>query len=137
MNLNQVTVPSRNLEVSIAFYQGLGLELIVDSRPRYARFVLPEGQATLSLHLSEELEAGSGGIQLYFECEDLDAKVRQLQSNGIAFESLPEDKSWLWREAWLYDPDGHHLCLFYGGNNRVNPPWRIDYSSSESESESE
>lgn len=130
MNLNQVTLPSRNLETSITFYQLIGLELIVDSRPRYARFVFPEGQSTLSLHHADDMPAERGsGIQLYFECDKLDDKVSKLQSQGIEFESLPEDKRWLWREAWLHDPDGHHLCLFHAGDNRINPPWRIDHSS--------
>ena len=130
MNLNQVTLPSQDLEISIAFYQLLGLELIVDSRPRYARFVFPEGHSTLSLHHVDEPASQGSSIQLYFECDNLDEIVIQLQAQGIEFESLPEDKRWLWREAWLRDPDGHHLCLFFAGKNRVNPPWRIDHSSS-------
>lgn len=130
MNLNQVTLPSQNLEKSIAFYQMLGLKLIVDSRPRYARFEFPEGPSTLSLHHSDAIAGGGSGIQLYFECDSLDDKVGELRSFGIEFELLPEDKGWLWREAWLRDPDGHHLCLFYAGINRLHPPWRIDHSSS-------
>ncbi|MCB0640330.1 MAG: VOC family protein [Phaeodactylibacter sp.] len=37
MNLNQVTVPSLNVQRSIAFYQLLGLRLIVHTHERYAR----------------------------------------------------------------------------------------------------
>jgi catechol 2,3-dioxygenase-like lactoylglutathione lyase family enzyme len=42
MRLNQVTVPARDIEQSVAFYQTLGLRLIVKS-PHYARFELPDG----------------------------------------------------------------------------------------------
>ncbi|MFK8162127.1 MAG: VOC family protein, partial [Lewinella sp.] len=46
MTLNQVTVPSVDLNVSIPFYQKLGLELIVEAMPHYARFVCPDGNAS-------------------------------------------------------------------------------------------
>ena len=50
MRLNQVTAPARDLEASVAFYRLLGLKLIVKN-DHYARFELPEGEATFSLHL--------------------------------------------------------------------------------------
>ncbi|MBG8554033.1 VOC family protein [Hymenobacter guriensis] len=124
MNLNQLTVPSRNLPVAVAFYQRLGLHLIVDAQPRYARFECPEGDATFSLHHAEELPVGSG-IWIYFECADLDERVCQLQAAGLMFDELPTDQPWLWREARLTDPDGHQLILYHAGKNRKNPPWRV------------
>jgi hypothetical protein len=42
------------------------------------------------------------------------------------FDSGPEDQSWLWREAWLRDPAGNRLYLFFAGENRRFPPWRIN-----------
>lgn len=124
MNLNQVTVPSSDLTQSVPFYQQLGLTLIVDSVPRYARFVCPDGEATFSIHHVENLPTGEG-IVVYFECENLDEYVDDLVEKGIVFDEMPTDKNWLWREARLKDPDGNQLILFYGGENRVNPPWRI------------
>ena len=44
----------------------------------------------------------------------------------MAFDRLPTDERWLWREARLKDPAGNVLCLFHAGENRKNPPWRID-----------
>lgn len=123
MNLNQVTVPVSDIPKSISFYQTLGLKLIVES-PHYARFVCPDGNATFSLHLAEELPIGNG-ISVYFECDDLDEKVKQLIEKGISFDQLPKDQTWLWREAYLKDPDGNQLILFFAGENRLNPPWRI------------
>ncbi len=125
MNLNQVTIPSINLEKSVAFYKCLGLELIVDSVPRYARFVLPNGDSTFSIHRVEELPSGSG-VVVYFECEDLDKQVAKLVAEGVDFELLPTDQDWLWREARLKDPDGNQLILFKAGENRKNPPWRVN-----------
>ncbi|MNV05037.1 Glyoxalase-like domain protein [compost metagenome] len=123
MNLNQVTVPSSDIQRSISFYQTLGLKLIVES-PHYARFVLPEGNTTFSVHLAEELPTGNG-VSIYFECENLDKKVEQLIQKGIVFGQLPKDQTWLWREAYLRDPDGNQLIFFFAGENRINPPWKI------------
>lgn len=124
MNLNQITVPSIDLEKSIPFYETLGLKLIVKALPHYARFLCPDGNATFSLHQVEKLPKDNG-IYVYFECEDLDEMVNSLISKGITFDELPNDKPWLWREARLKDIDGNQLILFYGGENRINPPWRI------------
>ncbi len=124
MNLNQVTVPTLDVEKSIAFYQDLGLTLIVHSANHYARFVCPHGGATFSLHQVDTLPQNNG-VWVYFELEDLDKKVEYLIQKGFEFEELPNDKSWLWREARLKDPDDNQLILYYAGENRVNPPWRI------------
>ena len=125
MNLTQVTVPSVDLLRAIPFYELLGLKLIVDSRPRYARFLLPDGYATLSLHHVDKVASDGTGLKLYFECEDLNAEVERLKAAGVVFETDPEEQRWLWHEAWFRDPDGNHLCLFHAGENRINPPWRV------------
>ncbi|WP_422080933.1 VOC family protein [Ulvibacterium sp.] len=127
MNLNQITVPSLDLTRSIPFYEKLGLKLIVESLPHYARFECPDGNSTFSIHQTEELPEGAG-IFVYFECEHLDEQVDRIKGNGIAFDLEPTDQPWLWREARLKDPDGNQLVLFYGGENRRNPPWRIQNS---------
>ena len=124
MNLNQVTIPSLDTNKSVAFYVTLGLNLIVDALPRYARLECPNGESTVSIHEAIDLSKGEG-IVLYFENERLDETVKMLKTKGITFTSEPEDKTWLWREAHLFDPDGHKLILFQAGENRKNPPWRI------------
>ncbi len=125
MNLNQVTIPSINVNKSIMFYKKLGLRLIVDASPRYARFEVPDGEATFSIHQVEKLPKGKG-VSLYFEDDNLDALVTKLQAKGIKFTQLPKNQTWLWREAHLEDPDGNVLILFKAGVNRKNPPWRIN-----------
>lgn len=124
MNLNQVTIPSLDLHKSIPFYEKLGLKLIVKSLPEYARFECPNGNSTFSIHRTEDLPKGDG-VHIYFECEDLDKQVSELLVKGIKFDELPTNKRWLWREARLRDLDGNQIILFYGGKNRLSPPWRI------------
>ena len=124
MNLNQITVPSLDVVTSTEFYKKLGLHLIVDASPRYVRFELPDGDTTFSVHLVDELPKGNG-ISIYFQNENLDAVVKELEGKGILFDLLPTDQPWLWREARLKDPDGNQLILYKAGENRKNPPWRI------------
>lgn len=124
MDLNQVTVPCDDLGASIAFYRRLGLRLIVDDPPDYARFECPVGTATFSLH-RVPLVAREPGVVVYFEVEDLDARVQELTAAGLQCESGPRDQPWLWREAYLRDPAGNRICLYHAGTNRRNPPWRL------------
>ena len=124
MRLNQVTVPALDVAKSIAFYKTLGMRLIVES-PHYARFELPDGEATFSIHLTTDAGRAADGAGIYFECDDLDAKVAALKAQGIAFDHDPVDQSWLWREAWLTGPAGERLCLYKAGEARRYPPWRV------------
>tara|TARA_B110000037_G_C16850443_1_gene395641 strand:+ start:249 stop:629 length:381 start_codon:yes stop_codon:yes gene_type:complete len=125
MNLNQITVPSLDLTKSIPFYEKLGLKLIVKALPHYARFECPNGNSTFSIHQTDKLPKGDG-IYVYFECENLDEQVENIKSKGIEFDQELTDQNWLWREARLKDIDGNQLILFYGGKNRLNPPWQIE-----------
>ncbi|GAA6152523.1 VOC family protein [Pseudoteredinibacter isoporae] len=124
MNLNQVTVAAHDLPKSVAFYQTLGLTLIVDT-PHYARFECPDGESTFSLHKVDQKPPINDTI-IYFECQQLDHEYRRLLSAGIEFIQEPTDQRWLWREARLYDPSDNQICLFWGGENRKNPPWRVN-----------
>jgi len=124
MNLNQVTLPSTNVERSVVFYRALGFSLIVSNLPKYARFECPVGGSTFSLDHVESPPKGSA-VVVYFECVNVDATYSELHARGITFESPPTDQPWLWREAYLRDPDGNVLCLYYAGANRQHPPWRL------------
>lgn len=98
--------------------------MIVDSVPRYARFECPDGDSTFSVHHRENFSVNPD-LVIYFECENLDEKVAELKQLGIEFEQNPSDQTWLWGEAYLRDPSGNVICLFYAGENRQNPPWRV------------
>lgn len=122
MKLNQVTISVSDMQRSKKFYTELGLVLIVEA-DHYCRFVAPSNEATFSIHLSDTVDPGSTVI--YFEYMDLDKTVSLLKSKGIKFTQDPIDQSWLWREAYLEDPDKHRICLYHAGENRLNPPWRL------------
>ncbi|HRI04691.1 MAG TPA: VOC family protein [Pyrinomonadaceae bacterium] len=125
MNLNQVTVYTQRPVETVEFFEKLGLKRIVDSLPRYARLECPDGEATLSVQVADQVTA-TNNIVLYFECDDLDEEVARLKSLGLSFTEDPTDRDWLWRQAYLLDPNGNKICLFRAGENRKNPPWRVN-----------
>jgi hydroxymethylpyrimidine/phosphomethylpyrimidine kinase len=120
--LNQVTLACSDYVESVAFYRALGLRLIVESTPDYARFE-SVGGATLSIHRIEDGEAGSTTV--YLESENLDSDVDRLARIGLKFEHGPIQQPWLWREARLRDPFGNMICLYKAGESRRYPPWRV------------
>jgi catechol 2,3-dioxygenase-like lactoylglutathione lyase family enzyme len=128
MRFNHVTLDVADLERSKTFYRTLGLIQIVDAPPRYARFVFPDGDATLSLEVVGDGRERPDHAQLFFECEALDETVAALKARGVVFEQDPTDMFYLWREARLRDPDGHALRLYYAGKNRLDPPWKLKES---------
>ena len=125
MNLNQVTLPCTDVARGAAFYRRLGFRQIVEDLPEYARFECPVGTATFSLHRVDRVPADTGFV-VYFECEDLDATVARLERvAGVRMDVAPTDQPWLWREAYVRDPDGNTICLFHAGTIRHFPPWRL------------
>ena len=123
MNLNQVTLPVNDMAEATAFYRKLGFLQITDT-PHYARFESVEGEATFSLSLQEE--KFTNGAVIYFEHEQLDDLVERLVAKGFEFDQLPTDMRYLWREAILHDPSGNQIKLYWAGENRTNPPWRVE-----------
>ena len=123
MHLNQVTLPVNHLKTAVDFYLTLGFTQIVDSA-HYVRFACPDNGSSFSLVVDESEFKNTAVI--YFEHEDLDEWVNELIAKGIKFDQLPTDQSYLWREAICYDPSGNKIKLYKAGENRLNPPWRIN-----------
>ncbi|GFD91851.1 hypothetical protein KUL156_04340 [Alteromonas sp. KUL156] len=123
MELNQVTLPVTNMAEAVEFYLTLGFTQIVDT-PHYARFTCPQGSSTFSLSL--ESESVQNYSVIYFEHEALDELYTTLVEKGIRFEQPPTQQRYLWEEAILNDPSGNKIKLYWAGENRVNPPWKVE-----------
>src|SRR5262249_36837546 len=83
MQFNHVTLIVSEFERSKAFYRSLGLIQIVDAPPRYARFVFPDGDTTLSIEVKRTAPGASGGMaELFFQCDDVDQRVDALKALG-------------------------------------------------------
>ncbi len=124
MDLNQITLEAADFDASVAFYTRLGLKLIVLSDARYARFELPSGATTLSLH--HAASPNIGNTVLYFEVDDIAARFHSLTAAGIIFDTEPKMQRYRWIEARFRDPAGNLLCLFQAGPERRFPPWRLE-----------
>ena len=117
---------SRDVAASLKFYSGLlGFKVVEQmeykGRLVYARLRAPRGTSTIALHA---LEAGSSsadraGVRLYFETKDLDKFCATLQAQGVEFSKLPNLMPWGWKHAYLNDPDGHEVSLYWAGAKRL------------------
>lgn len=119
MNLNQITLPSRDIKESIAFYKKMGFALVAESE-EFAQFRCPEGQSYFSIEKQASGVSGSG-VTVYFEIDQIDEKVEALSAQGVAFSQGVTDQPWLWREARLKDPSGNALCLYRPGQGHQLP----------------
>ncbi|MFT5704604.1 MAG: catechol 2,3-dioxygenase-like lactoylglutathione lyase family enzyme [Shewanella sp.] len=122
MKMNQITFPVNNMDKATEFYRLMGFIQIVDT-PHYARFECSDGHASFSLSLQPSEQKNYGVI--YFEHQHLDQLVAQLIAKGISFDQMPTMASYLWREAVLHDPSGNTIKLYWAGENRLNPPWKV------------
>tara|TARA_R110002072_G_scaffold1598_3_gene13565 strand:+ start:22608 stop:23015 length:408 start_codon:yes stop_codon:yes gene_type:complete len=127
MNLNQITLPCTNVQQSVDFYKRMGFNLIVLS-DHYARFESSLGEATFSLHLAPQAMA-SQSVVIYFEVESVPDAVLELKNLGFEILQETRDQPWLWTEAYIQDPGGNRVCVYHAGENRKNPPWRINSSA--------
>lgn len=124
MNLNQVTLAVDDVKLAVEFYKKLGLVQIVGEE-HYARFSFPDGDSTFSVYLDNEKHGLECRGVVYFEHQELDELVERLKEEGIEFEQEPKEQPFLWKEAVLSDPSGNKIKLYWAGENRLNPPWRI------------
>lgn len=124
MRLSHVTLLVCDIPRARAFYQALGFTLIVDAA-HYCRFIT-EGDATVSIEKHDGPIAPAAHIGIEFDsAAALDARVETLRAAGIAIAEGPVNRTWLWRDAHIHDPDGHVLLFFYAGENKLDPPWRV------------
>src|SRR5580658_3863131 len=125
LSFNHAMIYLKDVERGIAFYKDwLGFKLIEDFRHEgksvYARLRAPGGDGTIALHQAGPgAPVSSDGVRLYFEVRALDDFCRSLQRRGFYFTQLPTMMPWGWRHAYLNDPEGHEISLYWAGENRM------------------
>ncbi|PWU01594.1 MAG: hypothetical protein C5B51_22540 [Terriglobia bacterium] len=125
LSFNHAMVYSRNVDKALEFYEGkLGLELLETYQTPhgcvYARLKAAGTDTTIALHAlapGEELKAG--GVRLYFEIRNLESFCKKLESRGVKFSKAPKLMPWGWKHAYLDDPDGHEVSLYWAGAKRL------------------
>jgi catechol 2,3-dioxygenase-like lactoylglutathione lyase family enzyme len=122
---NHAMVYVKDVDRALDFYRELlGFKQVdefrYEGKPVYSRLRAPGGDGTIALH-----QAGPGtslaseGVRLYFEIRELDEFCRKLQAKGFYITQLPRMMPWGWRHAYLNDPDGHEISLYWAGENRM------------------
>jgi len=125
LTFNHAMIYVKDVERALRFYHDLmGFKLIEDFRyegsPVYARLRAPGGDGTIALHLAGPgVPLASDGVRLYFEIRDLDGFCRRLQQKGFYITQMPRMMPWGWRHAYLNDPDGHEISVYWAGENRM------------------
>ncbi len=119
---NHAMVYVRELAPALHFYADLlGFKVIEVFPQAYARLRSAEGQTTLALHPIEpgKTLAPGAGIRLYFETRDLEKVCQNLEAAGTPFTQAPKMMPWGWKHAYLNDPDGHEVSLYWAGRKRL------------------
>jgi catechol 2,3-dioxygenase-like lactoylglutathione lyase family enzyme len=125
LSFNHAMVYLKDVQGGIAFYRDwLGFKLIEDFRHEgrsvYARLRAPGGDGTIALHQAGPgASVGSDGVRLYFEVRDLDDFCQRLRKRGFYFTQQPQMMPWGWRHAYLNDPEGHEISLYWAGEQRM------------------
>ena len=125
LTFNRAMFYVKDVERALGFYRDLlGFKLIEDflyeNRPVYARLRAPGGDGTIALHQTgPDDSVSSDGVRLYFEVGELDQFCRKLQQKNFYITKLPRMMPWGWRHAYLNDPDGHEISLYWAGENRM------------------
>ena len=125
LTFNHAMIYVKDVERGLRFYRDLlGFKLIEDFRyegtPVYARMRAPGGNGTIALHeAGPGVSVSSDGVRLYFEVRDLDDFCHKLQQKGFYITKLPRMMPWGWRHAYVNDPDGHEISLYWAGENRM------------------
>ena len=125
LTFNHAMIYCKDVERGMRFYRDLmGFKLIEDFRYEgksvYARLRAPGGDGTIALHLAGPgASLASEGVRLYFEVRELDDFCRKLMQKGFYITQMPRMMPWGWRHAYLNDPDGHEISLYWAGENRM------------------
>ena len=122
LQFNHAMIYTTKLPRALEFYRhALGFE-VVDTYPgAYARLRSPSGGTTIALHVvdsGQKMNAETEGLRLYFEVKGLDAFCKALEKKGVKFDQTPKDMPWGWKHAYLRDPDGHEISLYWAGKAR-------------------
>ena len=125
LSFNHAMVYAKDVQRALGFYRDLlGFKLVDEFRhegnPVYARLRAPGGDGTIALHLAGPgTPLASDGVRLYFEIRELDDFCSKLQAKGFYITQMPRMMPWGWRHAYLNDPDGHEISLYWAGENRM------------------
>lgn len=116
---NHVTVPSRDLETSIAFYTSLGMQLIELEKKHHAHFENKEHHVIFTVYYNEKKPDYE--VTVYFEVEDIEQYVIRFRKKSPVFNPF---QSWGGSTLQLKDPDRNTIILYTLHIDGAIPPWK-------------
>jgi catechol 2,3-dioxygenase-like lactoylglutathione lyase family enzyme len=122
--LNHAMIYVREMAPALNFYTDLLGFRAVDTfewqgRTVYARLRAPRGDSTIALHMAEPgQDLTSEGVRLYFEVKDLEKFCAKLEAAGVVITKPPKMMPWGWKHAYLNDPAGHEVSLYWSAGGR-------------------
>lgn len=120
LEFNHAMVYVNDLAPALKFYRDhLGFKLLDEHGEFYARLQSPKGGTSIALHKAGPGEqVAAEGTRLYLEVKELDKFCARLGAAGVKFSKQPQMMPWGWRHAYLNDPDGHEISLYWAGKKR-------------------
>jgi uncharacterized glyoxalase superfamily protein PhnB len=111
VHLDHLALPVAQLARSRDWYmRHIGLELEFEVPQNKTVALKDDGGITVFLYERPDAQ-GNASCTLTFQVHDVDAKHRELSSNGIVFEKSPQKLFWGYG-AELRDPDGYLIYLW-------------------------
>ncbi len=113
--LNLVVLRAANLEISLKFYQSLGLEFVQEQHGNGPiHYSCEIGSTVIEIYPGKPGTApdrkNAGATTIGFQVENLDAVVKTLEDNRISILTAPQESQW-GRRAVVQDPDGRAVEL--------------------------
>ena len=125
LDFNHAMIYVKDVSKSLEFYRDLlgfkAVELFhYHDACVYARLRSPRGSGTIALH---QIEPGKSlqpaeSMRLYFETKDVENACDHLEKNGVKIVQPPKMMPWGWKHAYVNDPDGHEVSLYWAGAKR-------------------
>jgi len=112
--IGQIAVPVKDLDRALAFYRDqLGMQFLFQAPPGLAFFNC--GGVRLMLDAPAKKDDAENNAVIYFKVEDIQSVYKNLQENGVTFESephliakMPDHELWM---AFIRDPDKNLLAI--------------------------
>ena len=125
MKFASTRLVARDIKAMVTFYEMVIGQAAEWPAPVFAEIVTPS--ATLAFGAAETVvlfkegsaePAANHSAILEFMTADVDAEFERLKGK-VEVVHEPKMMPWGWRHAYLNDPDGHELSIYWAGENRM------------------
>lgn len=108
--ISAVTLSTRDMAGSVAFYRGLGLRLLYGGETAaFTSFAAGSGYLNLTAETRDDGPGWWG--RAIFYVDDVDTFYAHALAAGLSPEAPPRDADWGERYFHIRDPDGHELSF--------------------------